>query len=232
MALKPELSAARKSIQNLQSDTKKLKELAGSIESYNKEAAQIAGNLESDFDDMSDALAKLESSLAKLESALKGAKGVSEVGTIHIGGFTSSEQILEKLETADGLVVGSPVYYASPNGSLISLLDRLFLAGAQSLMALKPGAAVTSARRAGTTSTLEVIQKYFTISQMPVVSSNYWPMVHGSSPQEVAQDKEGLQIMRILGRNMAWMLSCIQSGEKAGVKKPQAEEKIKTSFIR
>lgn len=141
-------------------------------------------------------------------------------------------QILEKLETADGLVVGSPVYYASPNGSLISLLDRLFLAGAQSIMALKPGAAVTSARRAGTTSTLEVIQKYFTISQMPVVSSNYWPMVHGSSPQEVAQDKEGLQIMRILGRNMAWMLSCIQAGEKAGVKKPQAEEKIKTSFIR
>lgn len=141
-------------------------------------------------------------------------------------------QILEKLETADGLVVGSPVYYASPNGSLISLLDRLFLAGAQSLMALKPGAAVTSARRAGTTSALEVIQKYFTISQMPVVSSNYWPMVHGSSPQEVAQDKEGLQIMRILGRNMAWMLSCIQAGEKAGVKKPQAEEKIKTSFIR
>ena len=141
-------------------------------------------------------------------------------------------QILEKLETADGLVVGSPVYYASPNGSLISLLDRLFLAGAQSIMALKPGAAVTSARRAGTTSALEVIQKYFTISQMPVVSSNYWPMVHGSSPQEVAQDKEGLQIMRILGRNMAWMLSCIQAGEKAGVKKPQAEEKIKTSFIR
>lgn len=141
-------------------------------------------------------------------------------------------QILEKLETADGLVVGSPVYYASPNGSLISLLDRLFLAGAQSLMALKPGAAVTSARRAGTTSTLEVIQKYFTISQMPVVSSNYWPMVHGSSPQEVAQDKEGLQIMRILGRNMAWMLSCIQAGEKAGINKPQAEEKIKTSFIR
>ncbi len=141
-------------------------------------------------------------------------------------------QILEKLETADGLVVGSPVYYASPNGSLISLLDRLFLAGAQNIMALKPGAAVTSARRAGTTSALEVIQKYFTISQMPVVSSNYWPMVHGSSPQEVAQDKEGLQIMRILGRNMAWMLSCIQAGEKAGVKKPQAEEKIKTSFIR
>lgn len=98
VALKPELSAARKSIQNLQSDTKKLKELAGSIESYNKEAAQIAGNLENDFSDMSDALEDLESSLAKLESALKGAKGVSEVDTIHIGGFTSSEQILEKLE--------------------------------------------------------------------------------------------------------------------------------------
>ena len=98
VALKPELSAAWKSIQNLQSDTKKLKELAGSIESYNKEAAQIAGNLENDFSDMSDALEDLERSLAKLESALKGAKGVSEVDTIHIGGFTSSEQILEKLE--------------------------------------------------------------------------------------------------------------------------------------
>lgn len=113
-------------------------------------------------------------------------------------------EVLEKMETADGLVVGSPVYYASPNGSLVSFLDRLFYAG--SCFAYKPAAAVASARRAGTTATIDMLNKYFTISNMMVVSSQYWNMVHGNSPKEVKQDLEGLQTMRTLGANMAWLL--------------------------
>lgn len=125
-------------------------------------------------------------------------------------------EILEKMEHADGLVVGTPVYYASPNGSLISLLDRLFYAsGGQ--FAYKPAAAVASARRAGTTVSLDVINKYFMISRMPVVSSKYWNMVHGNTPEQVRQDKEGIEIMQTLGNNMAWLLKCIEAGKTAGV---------------
>lgn len=137
---------------------------------------------------------------------------------------------LDKMEQADGLVVGSPVYYASANGSLYSFLDRLFYAG--NCFALKPAAAVASARRAGTTATLDTLNKYFTISQMPVVSSQYWNMVHGNSPEEVEQDLEGLQIMRTLGKNMAWLLKCIEAGKAAGVEIPEAEARAKTNFIR
>ena len=96
-------------------------------------------------------------------------------------------------------------------------------------MVLKPAAAVASARRAGTTATLDVLMKYFTFHQMPVVSSNYWNMVHGNTPDEVRRDEEGLQIMRVLGKNMAWLLKCLEAGRNAGV---AAEEKIKTNFIR
>ena len=134
------------------------------------------------------------------------------------------------MEHADGLIVGSPVYYASANGSLYSFLDRLFYAG--SCFAFKPAAAVASARRAGTTATLDTLNKYFTISQMPVVSSQYWNMVHGSAPEDVEKDIEGLQTMRTLGKNMAWMLKCIEAGKNAGIDLPQTEEKIKTNFIR
>ena len=95
----------------------------------------------------------------------------------------------------------------------------------------KPAAAVASARRAGTTATLDVLLKYFTYHEMPVVASNYWTMVHGNTPEEVRQDKEGLQIMRVLGKNMAWLLKCIEAGKKAGVELPEQEEKIKTNFI-
>lgn len=139
-------------------------------------------------------------------------------------------EVLEKMETADGLVVGSPVYYASPNGSLVSFLVRLFYAG--SCFAYKPAAAVASARRAGTTATIDMLNKYFTISNMMVVSSQYWNMVHGNSPKEVKQDLEGLQTMRTLGANMAWLLQCIEAGKAAGVALPKPEEKIKTNFIR
>lgn len=136
---------------------------------------------------------------------------------------------LDKMEQADGLVVGSPVYYASANGSLYSFLDRLFYAGG--CFAYKPAAAVASARRAGTTATLDTLNKYFTISQMPVVSSQYWNMVHGNSPEEVEQDLEGLQIMRTLGKNMAWMLKCFEAGKAAGVALPEVEKRARTNFI-
>ena len=138
--------------------------------------------------------------------------------------------LIEEMEQSDGLIIGSPVYYASANGSLISLLDRMFYAG--SCFAHKPAAAVTSARRAGTTATLEERNKYFTISQMPIISSSYWPMVHGNTPQEVAQDLEGLQTMRNLGRNMAWLLNCIAAGKEKGLSLPENERTFRTNFIR
>ena len=139
-------------------------------------------------------------------------------------------QALVKMQEADGLIVGSPVYYASLNGALSAFLDRMFCAG--SCFHHKPAAAVASARRAGTTATLDIIQKYFTISEMPVVSSQYGNMVHCSAPEDVEKDIEGLQTMRTLGKNMAWMLKCIEAGKNAGIDLPQTEEKIKTNFIR
>lgn len=140
---------------------------------------------------------------------------------------------LEKAANADGFVFGSPVYYASPNGSMISFLDRFFYAGnGAGIFAHKPGAAIVSARRAGTTASLDVLNKYFTFANMPIVSSNYWNMVHGNTPTEVEQDKEGLQIMRRIGDNMVWLLKCIEAGKQAGIQTPEAEAKIKTNFIR
>lgn len=136
--------------------------------------------------------------------------------------------VIDRMQACDGLVVGSPVYYASPNGALLAQLDRMFYAGART-MAYKPGAAVVSARRAGTTASLEVLHKYFTISNMPVVPSQYWAMVHGNTPDEVRQDAEGLQIMRTLGRNMAWMVKCFAAGEAPPL--PE-ERRMRTNFIR
>ena len=139
-------------------------------------------------------------------------------------------EFVEKAKEADGFVFGSPVHYASASGAITSFLDRLFYAGYP--MAHKPGAAVVSCRRGGATAALDQLNKYFTIAQMPVVSSNYWNMVHGNTPEEVCQDKEGLQTMRILGRNMAWMLKCIEAGKNNGVAVPEAEAKVKTNYIR
>lgn len=140
--------------------------------------------------------------------------------------------VLEKAREADGFVFGSPVYYAHPSGAVLSFLDRLFYAADKSTFAHKPGAAVVSARRAGTTASFDVLNKYFTISQMPVVSSQYWCMVHGNKPEDVRQDLEGLQIMRTLGRNMAWMLKCIEAGKKIGLLPPPPEAPQRTNFIR
>ena len=138
---------------------------------------------------------------------------------------------IQKAKEADGFVFGSPVYYAHPSGRLLSFMDRAFFAGKKNF-AYKPAAAVVSARRAGTTGSVDVITKHFTISNMPVVPSNYWNMVHGSKPEDVRQDLEGMQIMRNLGLNMTWMLKCIEAGKKSGIELPVAGEKIWTNFIR
>lgn len=139
--------------------------------------------------------------------------------------------IIDKAKEADGFVFGSPVYYAHPSGRLLSVLDRVFYAGGSSFE-FKPGAAVVSARRAGTTGSIDVINKYFTINKMPVISSTYWNMVHGNTPEQVKQDLEGLQTMRNLGKNMAWALKMIDEAKKGGLGLPQDESGVYTNFIR
>lgn len=139
-------------------------------------------------------------------------------------------ELAPKFEAADGLVVGSPTYYAGPNGTLTNLLDRLFFSTPFSKR-MKVGAAVCSARRGGTTATFDRLNKYFTISEMPVASSRYWNMVHGSNAEQVLQDEEGLQCMRILGRNIAFLLRAI-AAERAAHGLPQQEETVYTNFIR
>ena len=139
--------------------------------------------------------------------------------------------LIEKAKTADGFVFGSPVYYAHPSGRVQSALDRAFYAGKYAF-AGKPGAAVVSARRGGTAASFDVINKYFGISSMPVVSSTYWNMVYGNTPDEVRRDEEGMQTMRNLGRNMAYLLKCIEAGKAAGIEAPAQEGAFKTNFIR
>jgi multimeric flavodoxin WrbA len=145
-------------------------------------------------------------------------------------------EFIEAANSADGFVFGSPVHYASAGGAITSFMDRAFFSDALSgknSFYLKPAAAVVSARRAGTTAAFDQLNKYFTISQMPVISSKYWNMVHGMTPDDVKKDLEGLQIMRILGRNMAWFLKCKEAGIKAGIQFPEKEaENIFTNFIR
>lgn len=140
-------------------------------------------------------------------------------------------EILEKAKNCDGFIFGTPVYYAHPSGRVLSALDRMFYAGKKYFMH-KPGAAIASARRAGTTASIDALNKYFTIAEMPVVSSSYWNMVHGNKPEEVLQDAEGLQVMRNLGRNMAWLLKCLEAGRNTGVAVPVNEYDNKTNFIR
>lgn len=135
-----------------------------------------------------------------------------------------------KFEAADGLVVGSPVYYASANGSLIAFLDRLFYSTPFD-KTMKVGAAVVSCRRGGASASFDELNKYFTISGMPIVSSQYWNSVHGNTPEEVRQDLEGMQVMRTLGRNMAFLLGSIALG-KAQLGLPEQEPRVATNFIR
>ena len=139
-------------------------------------------------------------------------------------------EVAPKFERCDGLVIGSPVYYASANGTLISFLDRLFYSSSID-KSMKVGASVVSCRRGGNTATFDELNKYFTISNMPIASSRYWNMIHGNNAQEALQDKEGLQTMAILGRNMAFLIKSIQLGREAfGL--PKQEPAIFTNFIR
>lgn len=140
-------------------------------------------------------------------------------------------EFAEKLDEADGFVFGSPVHYAAASGSMTGFLDRLFMSGGAALK-YKPAAAVVSARRAGTTAALDQLQKYMTFGNMLLVGSQYWTMVHGKTPEDVRRDEEGLQTMRVLARNMAWVLKCLEAGKAAGVPLPEGEERIYTSFIR
>lgn len=137
-------------------------------------------------------------------------------------------EVAPKLEAADGLVVGSPVYYSGANGTLVNLLTRLFYSTSFDKR-MKVGAAVTSCRRSGNTATFEQLNQFFTISEMPIASSGYWNNVHGYTAADVEKDTEGLQIMRILGRNMAFMIKSFALGrEQIGL--PEKEQRVFTSF--
>ena len=136
-----------------------------------------------------------------------------------------------KFAEADGLVIASPVYYASANGTLISFIDRLFYSTPFD-KTMKVGAAVAVARRGGVSATYDELNKYFAISGMPIATGQYWNAVYGRGKGEAAQDEEGMQTMRTIGHNMAWLLKCIEAGRGAGVAEPVAEGKIKTNFIR
>ena len=140
-------------------------------------------------------------------------------------------EFVEKAKAADGFVFGSPVHFANASGAITSFMDRAFY-GKGAVYADKPAAAIMSCRRGGATATLDQLNKYFTISNMPIVSSQYWNMVHGNTPDEVRQDAEGMQTMRTLGTNMAWLLKCIEAGKAAGVAMPEREAKVATNFIR
>ena len=139
-------------------------------------------------------------------------------------------EIAEKFKEADGLVIASPVYYASPNGAFLALLDRLFYSSRFD-KSMKVGASVVVARRGGCTASFDVLNKYFTISEMPIVSSRYWNQVHGNGIEDAEQDLEGLQTMRILARNMAFLIKCIRLG-KEQLPEIEKERKIYTNFIK
>ena len=142
----------------------------------------------------------------------------------------------QKAYEADGFVFGSPVHYAGASGNMTAFMDRLFYSelggNGNRAFYMKPAAAVISARRAGTTAAFDQLNKYFTIQEMPVVSSRYWNMVHGADPDQVRQDQEGLYTMRVLGRNMAYLLRCKEAARNAGVELPERETPVFTSFIR
>lgn len=157
---------------------------------------------------------------------------------VHVGKDAVNGKIDELIKSlkakcaeADGFVFGSPVYYASPSGEVQVVLDRLFMVADKELNH-KPAAVVASARRAGTTATLDVLAKYPSIKEMPIVSSCYWPMVHGYTPEDVMKDEEGVYIMKRLGKNLAWILKAIEAGKKAGVNPPEKAEPPRTNFIK
>ena len=155
-------------------------------------------------------------------------------GTCVFGG--SVVEFQQKARQADGFVFGSPVHYASASGNMTAFMDRLFFSESRAeggtTFRLKPGAVVCSARRGGTTAAFDQLNKWLTISEMPVIGSRYWNMVHGSNADQVEQDEEGLWTMRVLGRNMAYFLKCQETARAAGVQLPEREAGVFTNFIR
>ena len=148
------------------------------------------------------------------------------------GKCTIDDKVNEFVELSkqyDGFVFGTPVYYAHPSGRLLTFMDRVFYSGGANF-AFKPAAAIASARRAGTTATMDVINKYFSISKMQIVSSTYWNAVHGNTPEDVLKDLEGIETMRNIGKNMAWLLKCIEAGREKGIETPE-NVKLLTNFI-
>lgn len=140
-------------------------------------------------------------------------------------------EAIEKAKKADGFIFGSPVHYAAASGSMTSFMDRMFYAG-KGAFTYKPAASIVSARRGGTTAAYDQLNKYIGISNMIMVPAPYWNMVHGNTPDEVKQDKEGLRIMRMLGKNMAWILNLIENGKVQGISFPEQEPAEHTNFIR
>ena len=162
-------------------------------------------------------------------SGCMGCGGCSKTGECVFGDAVN--RFAELAAQADGFVFGSPVHYAAASGALTSFLDRAFYS-AGGKMRGKVGASVVSCRRGGASAAFDQMNKYFTINSMPVVSSQYWNQVHGNTPEEVEQDLEGLQTMRTLAKNMAWLLKCIELGKRSGITVPEQEAKVKTNFIR
>jgi multimeric flavodoxin WrbA len=154
-----------------------------------------------------------------------------KLGKCAYGDEDGVNECVEKIKAADGLVLGSPVHYASAAGAFVAFLDRVFYSKGNAFEG-KLGAAVVSCRRGGATAAFDQLNKYFTISSMPIVASKYWNMVHGNKPEEVRQDLEGMQTMRVLGDNMAWLLKCIEAGRAAGIELPEREKNVRTNFIR
>lgn len=159
-----------------------------------------------------------------------GCGGCAKAGKCVFGGTVN--EFAEKAMAADGFVFGTPVHYAAASGNVTAFLDRLFYSAPKAAFCRKPAAVVTSARRAGTTAAYEQLLKYPGICQMPIISSCYWNMVHGSCAEEVEQDLEGLRTMRVLGHNMAYFLHCLAAGRAAGVPLPPEEPPARTNFIR
>ncbi len=187
---------------------------------------------------LSEVASALEKEGIETEIVQVGAKPIS--GCLGCGGCRKTNRcviqdsvnpFLDLAETADGFVFGTPVHFAAASGAITSFMDRAFY-GRGDLFAYKPAAAVMSCRRAGSTATFDQLNKYFSISNMPIVGSQYWNMVHGNTPEEVRQDLEGMQTMRTLGQNMAWLLKSIQAGREAGLQTPTREAFIRTNFIR
>lgn len=170
------------------------------------------------------------------KSAIVGCRGCRACRNLGKCVFDDAVNVFaEKAAEADGFIFASPVYYAAANGSLVAFMDRLFYSdrcSKKNNFAFKPAAAVASARRAGTTPTLDQLNRYFAIASMPVMSSTYWNEVHGNLPEEVEQDLEGLRTMRNLARQMAWFLKAKKAAEEAGIEIPKLEYSPSTNFIR